>query len=417
MTTMATGSLAGRPHLLAEELAGSTGKGFARGTERLCPPAETFERVRPYFAAVGITRIANVTGLDRIGIPVYMVVRPNSRALAVSQGKGADAMAAKVSGVMESIESHHAEYAMLPALVESADTLTGQIPMVDPTALPMTRGFFSEQAMIPWVEGFDLTSGGPRWVPYEAIHANLTAPAVPGSGWFTRTSNGLASGNSRVEATLHALCELIERDAEARWTARKAEALHDTRIDLDTVDDDLCRGLIEQCEKAGVSVMAWVMPTTIGLPCFRVVVFDRHADPEMYPVPAAGGSGCHPNRWIAFSRALTEAVQGRLTLIAGSRDDMARSVYAQIQSPKVLAYHQRRLQEVGSIDARAVPDVGAETLEADVRGIVARLDAAGFHQTVVVDLSRPEWPINVVKAVVPGLAQDFRTLRNPSASP
>ncbi|TGV60738.1 hypothetical protein EN803_38435, partial [Mesorhizobium sp. M2D.F.Ca.ET.160.01.1.1] len=47
-------------------------------------------RIRPHWARMGITRVANVTGLDRIGIPVVMVCRPNARSLAVSQGKGID---------------------------------------------------------------------------------------------------------------------------------------------------------------------------------------------------------------------------------------------------------------------------------------------------------------------------------------
>ena len=58
---------------------------------------------------MGITRIANITGLDRLGIPVVMVCRPNSRSIAVSQGKGLTLDAAKASGLMESVETFHAE--------------------------------------------------------------------------------------------------------------------------------------------------------------------------------------------------------------------------------------------------------------------------------------------------------------------
>ena len=64
---------------------------------------------------MGITRIANVTGLDRIGIPVVMVCRPNARSIAVSQGKGLDMDAAIVSGLMESAELYHAEQIELSA--------------------------------------------------------------------------------------------------------------------------------------------------------------------------------------------------------------------------------------------------------------------------------------------------------------
>ena len=85
-------------------------KGFRLGTHRAIDPRETIERIRPHMAAMGITRVANVTGLDRIGIPVVMVCRPNSRSLAVAQGKGLDLDAAKASGLGESIEAYHAAW-------------------------------------------------------------------------------------------------------------------------------------------------------------------------------------------------------------------------------------------------------------------------------------------------------------------
>ncbi|HSB67827.1 MAG TPA: hypothetical protein VLT62_00645, partial [Candidatus Methylomirabilis sp.] len=57
---------------------GSLRKGYRDGTHRLTIPEETLARVRPHLAAMGVTRVANITGLDRIGIPVVMVCRPNS---------------------------------------------------------------------------------------------------------------------------------------------------------------------------------------------------------------------------------------------------------------------------------------------------------------------------------------------------
>jgi ribosomal protein S12 methylthiotransferase accessory factor YcaO len=89
-------------------------KAYRRGTHRTVDPAVTLARVQPYLARMGITRIANVTGLDRIGVPVVMVCRPNSRSLAVAQGKGLTLDAAKASGVMEAIELYHAVNASRP---------------------------------------------------------------------------------------------------------------------------------------------------------------------------------------------------------------------------------------------------------------------------------------------------------------
>ena len=59
---------------------------------------------RPYFDEVGITRVADITGMDRIGIPVYAAIRPDSKSLAVDSGKGITREQAKCSAVMEAIE-------------------------------------------------------------------------------------------------------------------------------------------------------------------------------------------------------------------------------------------------------------------------------------------------------------------------
>ena len=87
-----------------------TAKHDLGGTMRCRDAASTLAWVRPMLPQFGITRLANVTGLDRIGIPVWMCIRPNGRSLSVSQGKGVTAELAQASAVMESIELYHAEH-------------------------------------------------------------------------------------------------------------------------------------------------------------------------------------------------------------------------------------------------------------------------------------------------------------------
>ena len=105
-----------------------TAKLYRVGTHRVVAPEKTLERLRPHMARLGITRLANVTGLDRVGIPVVMAMRPNSRSVAVSQGKGVDLDAAKASALMESVESWHAERIAHPTLYGSFDDLSRTRP-------------------------------------------------------------------------------------------------------------------------------------------------------------------------------------------------------------------------------------------------------------------------------------------------
>ena len=94
---------------LSEGLDGPVLKLFKRGTHRIISPEDTLARVVPKAPQIGITRLGNVTGLDRIGIPVTVSVRPNSRSVSVSQGKGLGLSQALASALMEAIELFHAE--------------------------------------------------------------------------------------------------------------------------------------------------------------------------------------------------------------------------------------------------------------------------------------------------------------------
>jgi ribosomal protein S12 methylthiotransferase accessory factor len=382
-------------------------KRYRLGTHRVCAPEETLRLVDPHLRRCGITRVADVTGLDRIGIPVFMAIRPNARSLAVSQGKGLDSASARASAVMEAVELHHAEHVARPLLMQSFAELRTRRTVADPSQLSLVSdSLFSAHWPIPWIEGIDLVTDRSVWVPYELVHADTTVPPVPGSGCFERGTNGLASGNTPAEAVLHGLCEVVERDACALWEHRSPADQAATRIDLGTVDAPAVTGLIERFSVTGVPVEVWDVTGDIGIPAFRAMIFDEASDPLLYPMGAALGAGCHPDRDVALCRALTEAAQSRLTAIAGSRDDLARADYGADQVEKAMAYHRLvRADGAGRADARSIPSLSTDTIDGDVEVVLDRLGTAGLRQAIVVDLSDPEGdvPISVVRVIVPGL--------------
>jgi ribosomal protein S12 methylthiotransferase accessory factor len=158
--------------VLEQKPPGAGFKVYRRGTHRTVDPATTLARVQPHLAGMGITRIANVTGLDRIGVPVVMVCRPNARSLAVSQGKGLTLDAAKASGVMEAIELYHAERIDLPLRLGSVRDLARTHRLVDLDALPhWSDSRFHADLPILWIEGLDLLADAPAWVPFEMVLA------------------------------------------------------------------------------------------------------------------------------------------------------------------------------------------------------------------------------------------------------
>src|SRR5262249_16379154 len=150
--------------------------------------------------------------------------RPNSRSLAVAQGKGLTVSMAMASALMETIESFHAEDILGRCRLDTYHNLSARQAVADLGLLPRTPRRFRRDAEIPWIEGCDLFSGDSCWVPYELVHTDDTFPHPGYAGYFLASSNGLASGNHLAEAVSAGICELVERDAEALWQVSDGNA-------------------------------------------------------------------------------------------------------------------------------------------------------------------------------------------------
>ncbi len=382
------------------------------GSYRSCDPAQTVERLSSRQREFGITRVANITGLDRIGIPVWIAVRPNSRSLCLSQGKGLTHDAARASALAESIEAYYAEQCANPVRISRyADLRSETEDVADVGRLPRARyGLYSDQEAIPWVESIDLMRGRRVWVPFEMVHADATVPRHPGSGCFVFGTNGLASGNTAAEAVFHGLCELIERDAMALWKMRGAEEQDRTRVCNSSIDDPVCAELIRQFEAAEIDPLMWDVTSDLGVPAFRVLIFDRWAQSELAVLPVAFGAGCHPERGVALTRALTEAAQSRLTLISGARDDFARRIYEQWKlPPEAAAENARLIRTPGERDWKAIPNRPFSRIGDSLSWLLDRLDHEDI-QVCATPLSPEDAPLHVVRTLAVGL-------EGPSSSP
>jgi ribosomal protein S12 methylthiotransferase accessory factor len=175
------------------------------------------------------------------------------------------------------------------------------------------------------------------------------------------------------------------------------------RLDADSVDDRACRLVLERCESAEVDVAIWETTTDIELPSFLATLVDRNPS-EARAMPPMSGSGCHPRRNIALLRALTEAAQGRLTIIAGSREGLSKTVFDR-QAAMASADRARRDLFAMPPTRRLVdaPDVDHVTFEEDVAYEIAALQRAGLDEIAVVNLTHPRYGIAVVRVVIPGL--------------
>lgn len=375
-------------------------KEYRLGTHRTVSPKATLARVAPHMSEMGITRIANVTGLDDIGISVVMVCRPNSRSISVSQGKGVDLAAAKASGVMEAAETYHAEHITLPLKLASHDELCRTHAMIDVERLPRSiGGRYHRDLALLWIEGRNLVDDKPLWVPHELVHTNYTLPQPTGSGCFPANTNGLASGNHILEAVAHAMYEVIERDAITLWWLAHP-SLTKQSLELESIDDPACLKLLDQFERAGVDIRVWNVTSDVGVACFYCLLMgksDDDTEPEF-------GSGCHPVRQVALFRALTEAAQARTTYIAGSRDDFSPEIYSpSARVKRVRACRELMARETHSQAFQNTPTFESDTLAQDIAWTLEQLRAVGVDQVVVVDLTLEQFQIPVVRVVIPGL--------------
>lgn len=384
---------------------GKTTKAYLKGTHRSAAPDDTLRRLKPLLPALGITRLANITGLDDIGIPVYMACRPNSRSLAVFQGKGLEPAAAKVSAAMEAIETFHAETIDLPLKLLSHEEIRYTHDVVDVARLPFSRdALFDPQRQMLWIEGDDLLQGRPKWLPFELVHANYTLPAPTGSGAFTATTNGLASGNHILEALCHALFEVIERDAVTLWKLAGEAEQRKRRLDRATIDDPACRNLLKRFADADIDVVIWDVTSDVGVPAFLCLIAGRS---EATGAPEFG-AGCHLSREIALSRALTEAAQARTTYIAGSREDITAAHYAEDARAERQAMARGIIGDTGpGRSFEETPSRVSESFEEDLDSVLGALADVGIEEVIGVDLTKPSLGLPVVRAVVPGLEAAF----------
>ncbi|MFI1330790.1 YcaO-like family protein [Streptomyces sp. NPDC020845] len=381
-------------------MAGQIAKRYRRGTHRSVPPEETWQLVAPLLRAYGITRVADVTGLDVIGIPVFQAIRPRSRSLSVSQGKGVTPILARVSAVMEAIELHHAEQVPAGRRQTWREVRERGLLTYRPEDLQATRRSLLSLAgpdlVFEWLPGRTLVTGRPTMVPADWARLDGRVRREWTHHPFATSTNGLASGNSTAEAALHALYEVIERDAVARLTTLpRAER---PRLELSSVDDPDCAELLDRFGAAGVSVTAFDATWPhgeggTGVPCYHVSVWSPDL-PVVVP-----GSGCHGAPEVALARALTEAAQGRLTVISGSRDDLSDRLYALQADPAKGAPRP-------APSLRTVPFRRRETghdLADELRTVAAGVTALTGTEPVLVELGRPAAGPAVVKVLAPGL--------------
>jgi YcaO-like protein with predicted kinase domain len=281
--------------------------------------------LRPLLGSYGITRLADQTRLDIIGIPCWAAIRPNSRTLAVNQGKGVDDETAWVSAAMEAIEFSVAESPNSPQIRASIDDLVAdRMEFFIPRSKLPTRTTIPPDLVITWSEGRDLASGACMLVPLDAVAlSGDTGGSLP----FAQSSNGLAAGLTEEEAIFHALCELGERDSSTLWSLSGSKHRSASAIAIQEIASEEFSDMAAKIRSAHLELRLFDLTSETGLP--TVMAFISSRVPHLY-FDVASGVCSHPVAWRAALGATAEAAQTRVSNISGSRDDIRPQEYSDV---------------------------------------------------------------------------------------
>ncbi len=375
------------------------------GTLRACTPEQTLQKLQPLLLDVfGITRIADITGLDTIGIPVSICIRPNSKVLSTAQGKGITAELARISAIMESIEAWHAERIIGEVIYSSYDELAKITPL--PRIDHLMQSFISYPDVcsrsLPWLKVYDLMQQKFSYLPFALISLDTTAIRV-GQELFMGTSNGLAGGNTLEEAICHGLQECIERDCIAEFERLSDEEKSQRRVRLASIDSMHNQALIARIHHAGFKLYVFEATNRFKVSCFYAEVDDEDS---VRGLGAFSGFGAHLSREVALSRAISEAVQSRLTIISGTRDDIMPKFYHQ-NSARHSGYEEKEHLDYALCHSDPVPT----TFKACIDLLLSKLQQQAIQQVLMYDHTRPELDIAIANVIVPELDFEWRSHR------
>jgi ribosomal protein S12 methylthiotransferase accessory factor len=339
--------------------------------------------IRPWMARWGITRLADVTGLDYLGIPMAAAIRPLGEPTRLVAA-GPTLASAATSAALAVASLWHASSSVSGPVARGAcaDFMTGyQVGDLglSPDCL-VTRS-----TELDWVEARSLVDGRVTVVPRDLVCLGRASRRPWRPAYLTATTVGLGAGATRDEATLNALCNWAAHDAAAMLAHGGITAVLDPR----TIPDAWCARTVQQVADSGGQAVIAALPSRTGMPCW-ITTF-RGGD------VATVGIAARPDPVAALVATLCDAAAARLAALAGSGG---------LVSPGYLAGWDERPLPWGDLVAGTMgrPPGGAP---AEVATVTRRACAAIGAAPLVVDLAG-DGGITVVKVLCPDPARRER---------
>jgi putative methanogenesis marker protein 1 len=371
-------------------------KRFFLGAHRAKDPAETVAELEPLMRGAGAIDLVDCTEKDRHGIPCFAIIRRRTGTAhqQVHVGRGVTPEAAQASAMATAIERSSAEYQGDPMKLALYEEI-GIRHAVDPVELILARPL-EEGEKIHWSPGYDLLEKEEVWVPSNAVFLPYNTLGEA-KGIFASDPNGLAAGNTRDEAILSGLLEVLERDALSR-----AERNHAMGKRVSVQEPGPVRDLLARFEGAGIAITLWLAEGRTRVPTIAAAADDPATQDPAFLVM---GAGTHPSPQAAAIQALTEVAQRRAVRIQGgiqgaSLSDERESFVKRIGYDRMKRLNREWFAPAPAVDLAEIPDLSTPTIGGDLRLVLAELEGK-VERVCICDLTRTAVP--VVRVVVPGL--------------
>ena len=255
---------------------------------------------------------------------------------------------------------------------------------------------FDRDKEIDWTPVWSLTEQQFKYLP--TAYCYYSYPFVDGHHFCDGDSNGNAAGNSLEEAIVQGFMELVERDCVALWWYNRIQR---PAVDLDSFEEPYLQALRDYYQSQNYQL--WVLDITsdLNIPSFAAIVRRDNQTSESIAL----GFGTHFDPKIAILRAVTEVNQflamlsQHQTIKEFDNPDLEywyKEATLENQ-PYLVPDRSAKLKVYGDY-----PNYDSSDLKQDVLACVEIAASRGL-ETLVLDQTRPDIGLSVVKVIVPGL--------------
>jgi len=266
---------------------------------------------------------------------------------------------------------------------------------------------FNEEIERDWTPLWSLTHQTVKYLPTSYCYFGYPQPTSNRDCWAD--PNGCAAGNTLEEAILQGFMELVERDGVALWWYSRT---NHPAVDLDSFDEPYFQALKDYYQTLQRDL--WVIDITsdLNIPTFAAISIRTDGEVEDIVL----GFGTHFDPVIAIGRALTEVNQILPAVLSSNADGTTRYLS---YDPLAIEWwktatvkNQPYLLPNATLSAKGrndYPTIENDDLLNDIK-LCQQIVAERDMEMLVLDQTRPDIGLKVVRVVVPGLRHFWRRL-------